>query len=248
MERSTAKTMDCYVELQTPQGAQSTAQRHENLIASGKHPKLGTRQVGIEVASQDDLLADLFPRAKSIVWCSGTPILVPNDDPYSSGFTGFFTLEEMVGLVRHAENPQRSPFSSKCLQRTFECMISTLYKMPWFATHLYTLGARNLLFQTYMAQLRVLVERVGGRETVGLDHKLLMDFISAGVNCPGFGERQRFAIVVTAGQWGGGVRMGMLSCFWPFEVVGKRLGGEITDDVVWVSWTTLFHPSFQVFC
>jgi hypothetical protein len=49
----------------------------------------------------------MFPRAKSIIWENGSPVVITNDDPYSTGFKGFFTREEMVGLVRHAECPQR---------------------------------------------------------------------------------------------------------------------------------------------
>lgn len=228
MERSTSKTMDCYVELKYNASAHTLARRHENAVLSGKHPKLGTRHVSVEVSSQDELLAELFPRAKKLEWCNGVPQILENEDPYSGGFTGFFTLEEMVGLVRHAEYPQRSPFSAKCLQRTFECMISTLYKFPWFTPHLFTLEARNLLFSTYMAQLFVLVEKVTERETVGLDHKLLMDFIFAGMNCPGFGERMKFQIVSTAGVWGTGINLSPLACFWPFDVVSRKV--EFVDD------------------
>lgn len=233
MERSTSKTMDAYVELQCPEAALQQSLRHENLIASGKHPKLGTRHVGLEVSSQDELLGDLFPRAKSIKWAGGVPAVLENDDPYSAGFTGFFTVEEMVGLLRHAEYPQRSPFSAKCLQRTYECMISTLYKFPWFAPNLYTLGARNLLWQTYVGQLVVLVDKVAEAQTVGLDHKLLMDFIFAGMNCVGFGERQKSSIVMGAGKWGGGVRLSGLSGCWPFECMGRRIG--VADDIARVS-------------
>ena len=61
----------------------------------------------IELSTQDALLADLFPRAKSVWWENGYPIIIDCDDPYSTGFKGFFTKEELVGLVRHAEYPQR---------------------------------------------------------------------------------------------------------------------------------------------
>ena len=146
MERSTSKTMDCFVEFQTVQAAADQVRRQENLAMSGRIPRLGTRHVIVEMSTQDALLADMFPRAKRLLWQNGYPRVMTNFDPYSSGFSGFFTKEEMTGLVRHAEYPQRvsrwyewvspvanmkaqSPFSVKCLQRTYECMISTLYKV-----------------------------------------------------------------------------------------------------------------------
>jgi hypothetical protein len=35
------------------------------------------------------------------------PTAVPNDDPFSTGFSGFFTSEEIVNAIRHAEIPHR---------------------------------------------------------------------------------------------------------------------------------------------
>ena len=69
--------------------------------------------ITVEASSQDELMKDMFPRAKCVCWKNGEPIIVGNDDPYSTGFAGYFTNEEMVGLVRHAEHPQRvSVFST----------------------------------------------------------------------------------------------------------------------------------------
>lgn len=107
MERSTAKTMDCYVEFNTVEDAQAAVTRINRIYETGRAPRLGNRHVDVELSSQDDLLKDLFPRAKCIMWKDGTPILVQNTDPYSSGFSGLFTSEEIVGCLRHAESPQR---------------------------------------------------------------------------------------------------------------------------------------------
>ena len=230
MERSTAKTMDCFVELTFPSDAYPLAVRHENAMMSGRHPKMGTRHVILEISSQDELLGNLFPRAKNTTWIEGVPIVQKNRDPYSSGFKGFFTSEEMIGMIRHAEVPQRSPFSAKCLQRTFECMVSTLYKFPWFTPQLYTLEQRNKLFTVYCAQLRVLVDKANEGETVGLDNKLVMDFFFAGMNCPGFGERMRAEIVKMAGKWAGGFPLSPLAVQWPFEVLGRQ--EQMTDDIL----------------
>ena len=228
MERSTSKTMDCFVELQHPEDAYHLAARHENAMMSGRHPKMGTRHVGLEISSQDELLTNLFPRAKNTKWLEGIPIVFKNYDAFSSGFNGFFTSEEIIGMIRHAEVPQRSPFSAKCLQRTYECMISTLYKFPWFAPQYYTLEQRNKLFTVYCAQLRVLVDKVEEAETVGLDNKLIMDFFFAGMNCPGFGERMKSQIVKMAGRWADTFNLSPLAAHWPFDVLGRQQ--QITDD------------------
>jgi len=109
MERSTGKTMDCYIEIVNPEVAAVAYERGFGLVQC-KHPKLGQRHVTVELSSMGALLKDLFPRARSIVWddeAFGAPKPVETTDPYSSGFRGFFTAEEMAGVVRHAEYPQR---------------------------------------------------------------------------------------------------------------------------------------------
>jgi len=111
MERSTSKTMDCYVEFRSIDAAKRAINRHEHQILSGRHPRIGNRQVYLEISEQNELLRDLFSKAKCVAWQNGVPSLVHNRDPFSSGFKALFTDEEMVGLVRHAENPQRVSFS-----------------------------------------------------------------------------------------------------------------------------------------
>ncbi|KAF9884757.1 hypothetical protein FE257_001247 [Aspergillus nanangensis] len=128
MERSTAKTMDCYVEFQTCTDAKETVHRINKVYEVGRAPRLGNRHVDVELSDQDELLKDLFPRAKCAVWRNGIPHALANTDHYSTGFNGFFTSEEIVGAIRHAELPHRSPFCVKCPQRTYESTISTLYK------------------------------------------------------------------------------------------------------------------------
>lgn len=109
MERSTAKTMDCFVELLTHQAAEAAIHRHESLMQSSKPPKMGTRHVVMELSNQGELMREMFPRAKSVRWnaVTGLPCLYENRDPYSEGFRGFFTTEELAGMLRHAEFPQR---------------------------------------------------------------------------------------------------------------------------------------------
>ena len=107
MERSTAKTMDCYAELETVQDARDTVVRINKIFETGRAPRLGNRVVDVELSSQDELLKDLFPRAKCLIWKNGIPIALENSDFYSTGFAGFLTSEEIYGAIRHAEIPHR---------------------------------------------------------------------------------------------------------------------------------------------
>ena len=118
MERPTSKTMDCFIELLTPEAAADAFQKHENLVMSGKHPRIGTRHVEVLISSQDELLTAIFPRARGIVWENGIPRKIENHDPYSTGFKSFFTREEMIGMFRHAETPQRVRTPSEEIGRT----------------------------------------------------------------------------------------------------------------------------------
>ena len=113
MERSTGKTMDAFVEVVTPEIAEDAVERN---FRGMRHPRLGQRHVGIEVATQGELLKEMFPRARSIVWDDanfGAPRKLENNDPYSSGFKSFMTEEELNGMMRHAEQPNRVSYSAQ---------------------------------------------------------------------------------------------------------------------------------------
>lgn len=101
--------MDCYVEMTTSDAVVDQCQRYWETVTGGSNrpPRIGHRMITVEASSQDELMKDMFPRAKCVSWKNGEAIIMENDDPYSTGFTGYFTNEEMVGLVRHAEHPQR---------------------------------------------------------------------------------------------------------------------------------------------
>ncbi|KAL2871536.1 uncharacterized protein BJX67DRAFT_389109 [Aspergillus lucknowensis] len=198
MERSTAKTMDCYVELETPNDAKDTINRINRIYETGRAPRLGNRHVEVELTDQNELLRNLFPRAKCVVWRDATPYVLSNEDKYCSGFAGFFTSEEIILAIRHAEIPHRSPFCDKCPQRTYESTISTLYKYPWYAPQLYTVHDRNQLFELANRHIIALVARVKRVNTVGLDQKLLHDLLQAGLKCPAFNERQKYTLCVNS--------------------------------------------------
>lgn len=118
-------------------------------------------------------------------------------------------------------------------------MISTLYKVwteynksssgreandfqfPWYATDLYTMEERDGIYLCFMRQLKALVDKVDPlkqeRREVGLDTKLLMEFVFAGMNCPAFSQRQKFSIVIMSAGPGRGVILSAHARAWPFQ-------------------------------
>jgi len=107
MDRPTAKSMDCYVEYEREEHAQLAASRFNDQTRIGKRARLGDRQVRVELSSQEQLMKELFPKAKCVVWKGQEPLITFPNDEHSSGFKGFITSEEMVMTIRWAENPGR---------------------------------------------------------------------------------------------------------------------------------------------
>ncbi|KAB8247904.1 hypothetical protein BDV35DRAFT_379348 [Aspergillus flavus] len=198
MERSTAKTMDCFVETETQEAAQRTVDRINSIYETGRAPRLGLRRVDVEYSNQDALLKDLFPRAKCISWEEGMPRELPNTDPYSTGFSGFITSEEIVGAIRHAEIPHR---------------------YPWYATRLYTVDDRNQLFELTNRHLISLASRIDRTQTMGLDQNLLRDLLYAGINCPAFNERQKYTLCVNSNLAPEISRFPDISKWFPFDTL-----------------------------
>ncbi|KIX10238.1 uncharacterized protein Z518_01319 [Rhinocladiella mackenziei CBS 650.93] len=228
MERSTGKTMDCYIEIVSPEVA---AEAHERSFGLTRchYPKLGQRHVNVELSNQAELMRDLFPRARSVIWVNeknGAPKYVETTDPYSSGFNGFLTREELNGVIRHAEYPQRSPFAMRSYQRTFECTISTLYKYPWYARELYGMRHQAFVFAVYLRQLEILLGKADPNahtpREVGLDNKLLMDFFFSGMNCCGFSERQKATIAELAIKVSQGCPLRIHARHWPFQTLAPH--------------------------
>ncbi|KAL9098383.1 MAG: hypothetical protein Q9163_005947 [Psora crenata] len=154
MDRATGKTQDCYVEFFSTPDANAWV----NVINSRSNAanRIGDRVLEVQLSSQDELLKELFPRAKNIRWEGGNPVIVPSDDPYNSGFKSFVSAEELQILVRHAEQPHRSNYTLKCPNRPYEAMISLLIKFPWQATPHYTLSTRNKIFHATRQMLHLL--------------------------------------------------------------------------------------------
>ncbi|KAI5293992.1 hypothetical protein KEM52_004898 [Ascosphaera acerosa] len=130
IERSTGKTMDCFIEFASTADAHATLAWINGTFENGQPTRLGNRYVQAEMSSQSELMRAMFPRAKCVRWEGGVPVVVPRSEGeiWSTGFTGFLTEEELFSTIRHAESPLRSPFISRCPRRPYEFMISTLQK------------------------------------------------------------------------------------------------------------------------
>jgi hypothetical protein len=112
MERSTGKTMDCFVEFVTRKDAKDTVDRINRNYDIGTAPRIGNRHVDVELSSLEKMMKAIFPLTKCIKWEHGKPILLENEFEWSTGFTGFLTDEELFGLSRHADQPHRVRFTS----------------------------------------------------------------------------------------------------------------------------------------
>lgn len=100
--------MDAYVEFMSLDDAMKAVEKHQNNQASGRLCRLGDRPIEVELASQADLMRDLFPIATGIEWHGATPQMKPVNptEPWEN-FKGFISEEEMVMLVKHVEVPNR---------------------------------------------------------------------------------------------------------------------------------------------
>ncbi|KAG8528684.1 uncharacterized protein KY384_006371 [Bacidia gigantensis] len=158
MERATGKTQDCFVEFFSTPDAKAWVDVIK--YRSNAANRLEDRVLEVELSSQDQLMKELFPRAKNIDWRDGQPLIVQSDDPYNTGFKTFVSTEELQILVRHAEQPHRSNYTLKCPNRPYEAMISLLSKFPWQATSLYSLGTRNKIFDAAIKMMQILSTQI----------------------------------------------------------------------------------------
>ncbi|KAG9946785.1 hypothetical protein KCU85_g6262, partial [Aureobasidium melanogenum] len=232
MERSTGKTMDVYVELDSEHEAKAAIASFHQRCMNNRHPRIGDRHVEMELSSQEALMKELFPRAKCVSWDGNTPVIYSTTEAYNSGFQGFVTSEEMVMITKHAETPQRSPFAQRCVNRTYETMISIMHKYPWHATEHITIRERISLFSCALIQLRVLINAVSRNTHPQLLHRgLLQEYLTACLGNPGFSVQQKTYIVNVTTNEGYGALLGMIpftpvdqmtGSWWPFESLSKN--------------------------
>ncbi|KAK1079189.1 hypothetical protein LTR33_006601, partial [Friedmanniomyces endolithicus] len=92
MERHTGKTMDAFVEFARASEAHFVFAQFNKRLLNGRIPRLGDRLVEVELSDQEELMSEMFPRAKNVVWEGATPHVLVNKEMYykdvlSAGFT-----------------------------------------------------------------------------------------------------------------------------------------------------------------
>ncbi|KAI0848179.1 hypothetical protein F5Y00DRAFT_262815 [Daldinia vernicosa] len=205
MDRVTSKTNDCYVEFVSFQDAVNAVDKHRAAIKQERHPKLGDRNVEMTVASQAKFMKELFPTAHGIDWHE-SPYAFTSDSEYDfENFKGFVCAEEMGMLYKHAEANSHASYAKGCPERPFECMISTLKKMPWYLTERITIKERHYIYDTTFKMVHYLKEllekgtlRRGQKPDFNrLTKQLLNRLVKAAMLCPGFTVSQKDNIAYT---------------------------------------------------
>ncbi|KAG5520107.1 hypothetical protein PMAC_001183 [Pneumocystis sp. 'macacae'] len=194
MDRMSAKTQsECYVELSSRNDAQRLAERR-----SGK--LLGSRNVVLEIATQEELMNRIFPKWKG-EWKGVDPYADENLKSirqFSVPKAEIVTREELNSLINHVKT-YRSPYSRKCPQRPFEDFISILAKFPWHKGDFYTVGQRDLLHSSLITFIEILKGHLKKGRLPELNFRLLERLIHAGTINTCFTERQKFEIFKIAG-------------------------------------------------
>ncbi|KAK4125129.1 hypothetical protein N657DRAFT_570749 [Parathielavia appendiculata] len=202
MERVSSKTQDCYVEFMTTQDAVRAVDRHRDNLTKGRPSRLGERPVEVLLSSQAALMQDLFPLASGVWWNGGKPVIqAPVDGQPWKTFKGFVTEEEMTMLVKHVEIPQRSPYSKECPQRPYECMISTIKKLPWYVADRITLRQRHAIYEATVKLIGLLkqaLQRDNRPYETTINQQLMKRLVTAAMLCPGFSVVQKDNIAVLA--------------------------------------------------
>ncbi|KAI1423878.1 hypothetical protein F5Y12DRAFT_797924 [Xylaria sp. FL1777] len=216
MDRVTSKTQDAFCELSSLDAAIEIVDRFRTSAENGRISRLGNRVVEVELSSQTILMETLFPSSRNgVKWIGAHP--QPGKDkkfPWEN-FSGFFTEEEMVMLCKHVENSQRSLYGKICPERPYECMISTLRKIPWYMADYITIKQRQCVYEACMKMIGALVGKLSafenscheyprrGREdsteVKRLTPQLLDRLVTSAMLCPGFSVVQKHNIATTAG-------------------------------------------------
>ena len=228
MERVAGKTQDAYIEFVSMQEAVKAVERHANSQRdygpggdtggpnrgrhNHRHSRLGDRVVVITLSSPAQMMKDLFPLARGVDWINNKPIIkAPIEGQPWNTFKGFVTEEEMNMLVKHVEIPQRAQYLKDCPQRPFECMISTIKKLPWQESAYITIRQRHAVWDACLRLIKLLQMTIARNEERNLAHnspndprnnlnnQLLRRLVTAAMLCPGFSVLQKDGIAFTAG-------------------------------------------------
>jgi hypothetical protein len=264
LERESGKTMDCYIEVASPDEAAFVVRAFQKRVQAGRPPKVGERTVEVVYSSQDELLSELFPRAKHVQWKDGWPIvdLSPRlyyENEMAAGFQGFIHPEEFVMLLKHANAKERSPFASKSPTRTYEALITIMHKYPWYAPKYIPVHERDRIYDCVLKLMSNLVRAIkesnGQYGPFDLSPPLLQEMVTAALVCPGFSEAQKAKIVGYLqldgfGEMASGaythVYLGgnhALAPFWPFAALSVIPGADI--ELVKVSCLCIYFKLFD---
>lgn len=115
----------------------------------------------------------------------------------------------------------------------WKCILTRL-QFPWGSNRLYSVRQVEELFKAYLKQLEALVSRVKSptvSREVGLDTKLLLDLIFAGLNAAGFSERQKNQIYQHAVVVGTGFPISKHAAIWPFKTLSAFTPTLTYDDI-----------------
>ena len=92
------------------------------------------------------------------------------------------------------------------------------------------MGTRNHIFAAVRDLLRILLNQSDSGRNADLNEALLSELLYAGLNCPGFSERQRWELTRACGVVGGAARVSPLAKDWPFMVLGRK--PNVPEDVM----------------
>ncbi|KAI0447193.1 hypothetical protein F4803DRAFT_558879 [Xylaria telfairii] len=206
MDRVTSKTQDAYCELSSLNAAIELVDKFKRGAENGRTGRLGSRIVDVELSSQTNLMLALFPSTiNGVTWIGPNPHVVTGSEHPWEDFKGFFSEEEMIMLTKHVENPQRSLFAKICPERPYECMISTLRKIPWYKAEHITIRQRHSVYDATLKMIVTLSTKVNrsdfknNTETERLTPQLLDRLVTAAMLCPGFSVVQKHNIATVAG-------------------------------------------------
>lgn len=86
----------------------------------------------------------------------------------------------------------QSPFAKECPQRAFECLISTLKKLPWDCHDFITVRQRAAIHRATVELVRILFFKVRNRvDEVNLTSQLLKRLVLSAMTCAGFTPLQK---------------------------------------------------------
>ncbi|KAI0975744.1 hypothetical protein F4678DRAFT_457097 [Xylaria arbuscula] len=167
MDRVTGKTLDAFCEISSLDAAIQTVERFKIDPDNNRVSRLGNRVVEVQLSSQSVLMQTLFPSSRNgVEWIGTHPNLISGSQYSWENFSCFLTEEEMIMLNKHIENTQRSMYAKLCPERPYECMISTLRKMPWYMADHITMKQRQSVYECCMKMIEALVNKVRAFEHI----------------------------------------------------------------------------------